>query len=103
MASYADQLSITGSSIEPSTSSTDFNWNILGDVATQAIGTAGQVATSVWGYHQPPITQPYGFGIGQYGYGAQYPLGSTFGGIDSKILLIAAVGVVAILAFSKKS
>jgi hypothetical protein len=71
---------------------------VLGNIVTTAIGTAGAVATSVWGQRQPDMMTP----VSPYGIGGGYaPQGSTLGSIDSKILLVAAVGVVAILAFSK--
>lgn len=65
-------------------------------VVGTAIGTAGQVATSVWGYHQPATAEPVTPGYTP-------PAGTVMGslsGVNMNVLLMVGLGALAILMFA---
>ncbi|TAK97592.1 MAG: hypothetical protein EPO08_21055 [Rhodospirillaceae bacterium] len=81
----------------PSSSDEDTG-GVWADVASTAIGVAGQVATSVWGQH-PAVSQTPAYSR------AGVPAGSVAGSIDSKILLLGGIAVLGIIMMmaTKKS
>jgi len=97
---YAEQLSISGpmtSYASPSTtvSSPSSDTGAWANVAATAITVAGSVASSVFTPRpETPVAPAYP------GMGA--PAGSVMGSIDSKILLLGGIAVLAILVMSMR-
>jgi len=93
--SYADQLSISTPAAYSTPAPTSSDTGVWAGVASTAIVTAGQVASSIWAPQpQAPVVPAYP--------GAGVPTGSVMGSIDSKILLIGGIAILGIIMMTMR-